>query len=217
MKRDPLECAGGALGGLAKGAAQPGTAPAGLRGTAAAIQLSCSPATTPSPTPQLPTTPPGLNLAEAMERARVLDFELQKQLVPYMRDTVPLPGIYDPAFIAANQVRCWWRWRGRGVLSSALVFSFPLLSLPDCVVLLPAEEGCCWLYVGMPVCVLCCQAAAELALRCLDLHALTPRAVARCAAQAERADNIIKGSKAEQMETIRQHIRAFKQEKQVCV
>lgn len=77
----------------------------------------------------------GLNLAEAMERARVLDFELQKQLVPYMRDTVPLPGIYDPAFIAANQ--------------------------------------------------------------------------------AERADNIIKGSKAEQMETIRQHIRAFKQEKQV--
>ncbi|KAF8064501.1 IPS2 [Scenedesmus sp. PABB004] len=45
----------------------------------------------------------GLNMAEAMERARVLDFELQKQLVPYMRDMVPLPGIYDPAFIAANQ------------------------------------------------------------------------------------------------------------------
>ena len=45
----------------------------------------------------------GLNMAEAMERARVLDFELQKQLVPYMKDIVPLPGIYDPAFIAANQ------------------------------------------------------------------------------------------------------------------
>jgi len=45
----------------------------------------------------------GLNLAEAMERARVLDFELQKQLVPYMKDLVPLPGIYDPSFIAANQ------------------------------------------------------------------------------------------------------------------
>ena len=46
-----------------------------------------------------------MNLADAMERARVLDFELQKQLVPYMRDMVPLPGIYDPAFIAANQAR----------------------------------------------------------------------------------------------------------------
>lgn len=67
----------------------------------------------------------------------MLDFELQKQLVPYMRDMVPLPGIYDPAFIAANQ--------------------------------------------------------------------------------AERADNLIKGSKQEQMETIRQHIRTFKQENQVRV
>jgi myo-inositol-1-phosphate synthase len=38
-----------------------------------------------------------------MERAQVLDFELQKQLVPLMKDMVPLPGIYDPAFIAANQ------------------------------------------------------------------------------------------------------------------
>lgn len=44
-----------------------------------------------------------MNLADAMERAQVLDFELQKQLVPLMRDMVPLPGIYDPAFIAANQ------------------------------------------------------------------------------------------------------------------
>lgn len=46
----------------------------------------------------------GLNMADAMERARVLDFELQKQLVPHMRDMVPLPGIYDPEFIAANQL-----------------------------------------------------------------------------------------------------------------
>ena len=44
-----------------------------------------------------------MNLADAMERAQVLDFELQKQLVPLMKDLVPLPGIYDPAFIAANQ------------------------------------------------------------------------------------------------------------------
>ena len=34
----------------------------------------------------------GMNLADAMERAQVLDFELQKQLVPLMRDMVPLPG-----------------------------------------------------------------------------------------------------------------------------
>jgi myo-inositol-1-phosphate synthase len=65
-----------------------------------------------------------------MERAKVLDFELQKQLVPYMKDLVPLPGIYDPNFIAANQ--------------------------------------------------------------------------------EERADNIIKGSRQQQMETVRQHIRQFK-------
>lgn len=77
----------------------------------------------------------GLNLADAMERAQVLDFELQKQLVPYMRDMVPLPGIYDPAFIAANQ--------------------------------------------------------------------------------AERADNLISGSRAEQVEVVRGHIRAFKEANQV--
>ena len=34
---------------------------------------------------------------------QVLDFELQRQLVPYMKDMVPLPGIYDPNYIAANQ------------------------------------------------------------------------------------------------------------------
>ncbi|KAK9824187.1 hypothetical protein WJX72_008407 [[Myrmecia] bisecta] len=73
----------------------------------------------------------GLNLAEAMERAKVLDFELQRQLVPYMQDLVPLPGIYDQDFIAANQ--------------------------------------------------------------------------------EERADNIIKGSKREQVATVRQQIREFKE------
>lgn len=45
----------------------------------------------------------GLNLADAMTRAKVLDIDLQKQLRPYMKDMVPLPGIYDPDFIAANQ------------------------------------------------------------------------------------------------------------------
>lgn len=77
----------------------------------------------------------GMNLADAMERAQVFDFELQKQLVPYMRDLNPLPGIYDPSFIAANQ--------------------------------------------------------------------------------ADRANNVIKGNKKEQMETVRAQIRAFKEERQV--
>jgi myo-inositol-1-phosphate synthase len=44
-----------------------------------------------------------MNLADAMDRARVLDIDLQKQLRSYMEEMVPLPGIYDPDFIAANQ------------------------------------------------------------------------------------------------------------------
>ena len=35
--------------------------------------------------------------------SQVLDWELQRQLVPYMKEHVPLPGIYDADFIAANQ------------------------------------------------------------------------------------------------------------------
>ncbi|CAL5221198.1 g3346 [Coccomyxa viridis] len=77
----------------------------------------------------------GLNLADAMERAQVLDFELQRQLVPYMKEYTPLPGIYDPDFIAANQ--------------------------------------------------------------------------------DTRADNVIKGSRKEQLETIRRDIRTFKEQNQV--
>lgn len=34
----------------------------------------------------------GLNMAEAMERAKVLDWGLQEQLAPYMRELVPMPG-----------------------------------------------------------------------------------------------------------------------------
>jgi len=45
----------------------------------------------------------GLNMAEAMERAEVLPYDLQRQLVPYLKDMKPLPSIYDPDFIAANQ------------------------------------------------------------------------------------------------------------------
>eukprot|EP01102_Stenamoeba_stenopodia_P010722 TRINITY_DN3261_c0_g1_i4.p1 TRINITY_DN3261_c0_g1~~TRINITY_DN3261_c0_g1_i4.p1 ORF type:complete len:518 (-),score=135.83 TRINITY_DN3261_c0_g1_i4:387-1940(-) len=44
-----------------------------------------------------------LNLAEAMKRAQVLDYDLQRQLLPYMEKYTPLPSIYIPDFIAANQ------------------------------------------------------------------------------------------------------------------
>jgi myo-inositol-1-phosphate synthase len=42
-------------------------------------------------------------LGEAMKRSKVLDWELQEKLRPHMKDMVPLPSIYFPDFIAANQ------------------------------------------------------------------------------------------------------------------
>jgi len=43
------------------------------------------------------------NLADAMQRSGVLDFDLQRKLQPLMEDMVPLPGIFDQNFVAANQ------------------------------------------------------------------------------------------------------------------
>jgi myo-inositol-1-phosphate synthase len=43
------------------------------------------------------------NLGEAMKRAKVLDYDLQMKLYPHMKDIKPLPSIYFPDFIAANQ------------------------------------------------------------------------------------------------------------------
>ncbi|KAI9596907.1 hypothetical protein BDF19DRAFT_491234 [Syncephalis fuscata] len=43
------------------------------------------------------------NLAEAMERAQVLDYDLQRQLRDELSSYTPLPSIYYPDFIAANQ------------------------------------------------------------------------------------------------------------------
>lgn len=50
-----------------------------------------------------------LNLAESMERAEVLDIGLQDQLRESMAQLKPRPSIYDPDFIAANQVRTYAR------------------------------------------------------------------------------------------------------------
>ncbi|XP_053558934.1 inositol-3-phosphate synthase 1 [Bombina bombina] len=44
-----------------------------------------------------------LNLADAMKRAEVLDWQLQEKLRPYMEKMKPRPSIYIPEFIAANQ------------------------------------------------------------------------------------------------------------------
>lgn len=43
------------------------------------------------------------NLGEAMQRAAVLEYDLQRQLAPEMAKLKPLPSIYYPDFIAANQ------------------------------------------------------------------------------------------------------------------
>jgi myo-inositol-1-phosphate synthase len=43
------------------------------------------------------------NLAEAMRRAQVLDYDLQLQLEPYMAPLKPLPSVLYGDFIAANQ------------------------------------------------------------------------------------------------------------------
>ncbi len=44
-----------------------------------------------------------MNIADAMKRACVLDQDLQRQLDPHLRSLKPLPSIYYPDFIAANQ------------------------------------------------------------------------------------------------------------------
>uniref|UniRef100_A0A7S2S915 inositol-3-phosphate synthase n=1 Tax=Eucampia antarctica TaxID=49252 RepID=A0A7S2S915_9STRA len=44
-----------------------------------------------------------MNLGEAMKRSKVLDYGLQQKLYPMMKDIKPLPSVYFPDFIAANQ------------------------------------------------------------------------------------------------------------------
>ncbi|KAG0151429.1 hypothetical protein CROQUDRAFT_667978 [Cronartium quercuum f. sp. fusiforme G11] len=45
----------------------------------------------------------GMPLDQAMRRAKVMEWDLQKQLQPLMSQMVPLPSIYYPDFINANQ------------------------------------------------------------------------------------------------------------------
>ncbi|CDF39258.1 myo-inositol 1-phosphate synthase [Chondrus crispus] len=43
------------------------------------------------------------NLAHAMQRAKVFDYDLQRRLIPHMESLAPLPSVYYPDFIASNQ------------------------------------------------------------------------------------------------------------------
>lgn len=45
----------------------------------------------------------GLPLDQAMKRAKVLDWDLQQKVAPMMADYKPLPSVYYPDFINANQ------------------------------------------------------------------------------------------------------------------
>ena len=44
-----------------------------------------------------------MNLADAMKRGQVLDVDLQRKLRPHLEQITPLPSVYYPDFIAANQ------------------------------------------------------------------------------------------------------------------
>lgn len=44
-----------------------------------------------------------MDLANAMKRAQVFDYELQLKLEPFMKEYKPMKSVYYPDFIAANQ------------------------------------------------------------------------------------------------------------------
>lgn len=45
----------------------------------------------------------GVNMGDAMRRAKVLDWDLQQQIYPILKEMVPMPSIYLPEWIVANQ------------------------------------------------------------------------------------------------------------------
>lgn len=79
----------------------------------------------------------GMNLAEAMERAAVLDFSLQQQLVPYMSSMVPLPG----------ERQQWWEQAGTAICPLEFGLSRctgpQTASLPSCCRHLRPRLHCC--------------------------------------------------------------------------
>lgn len=51
-----------------------------------------------------------MNLADAMQRAKVLNINLQKQLIEHMMHMKPRKSIYYADFIAANQVNYVYKY-----------------------------------------------------------------------------------------------------------
>lgn len=58
------------------------------------------------------------DLATAMKRAKVLDYNLQQKLIPMMKDLKPRPSVYWPDFIAANQVGDYMEYLESNILIS---------------------------------------------------------------------------------------------------
>lgn len=46
------------------------------------------------------------NIGDAMRKAEVLEVALQDQVYEKLTNFRPRPAVYDPDFIAANQVEC---------------------------------------------------------------------------------------------------------------
>ena len=44
-----------------------------------------------------------MSIADSMQRAKVLEYDLQKQMIPLLEGLKPLPSIYHSDFIASNQ------------------------------------------------------------------------------------------------------------------
>lgn len=60
-----------------------------------------------------------LNLAQSMQRAKVIDVSLQKKLIPMMESMKPRRALFDPKFVAANQAE-----RANNVLDSEKMSKF---------------------------------------------------------------------------------------------
>ena len=44
-----------------------------------------------------------MDIADSMNRAKVLEYDLQRQMIPHLKGLKPLPSIYHSDFIASNQ------------------------------------------------------------------------------------------------------------------
>lgn len=125
-----------------------------------------------------------------MRRSKVLDIQLQDQLYDHLKKLKPLPSIYFPDFIAANQVKEHTAgWRG-GKRKERCLGHCPLTEIPSHSY--GGREGVRW--------------AGQSPMSESHPHLMS----SSHPPQAERADNVLTGTKQEQMEQVRKQIRDFK-------